>query len=147
MNDDWRFKQDFKGTTSDIRYVEWKYFSFKSETISGFFCYSIGNPRDILGLRKGIITYGIYFKIKYDRDKGKKTPLLYILSTNEDDLKLDLKVKRTYSRLLDLKIYNIIPLLKLNLLGCRYRLIGKVDDSEFHVGGTFDAEYPLKNII
>ncbi|MFW6041298.1 MAG: hypothetical protein ACOC85_05625 [Thermoplasmatota archaeon] len=60
MDDDWRFKKNSTDTSVDFRYVEWKYFSFKSDKVSGFFCYSIGNPRDIFGLRKGIISYAIY---------------------------------------------------------------------------------------
>ncbi len=58
--DDWRFKSELFGDFKDWRYLEWKYFSFDSPEAQGFFCYSVGNPKNILGLRKQIISYAIY---------------------------------------------------------------------------------------
>lgn len=58
--DDWRFKSELYGDLKDWRYLEWKYFSFDSPEVKGFFCYSVGNPRNILSLRKHIISYAVY---------------------------------------------------------------------------------------
>ncbi len=59
-DDDWRYKSELSSDLKDWRYLEWKYFSFDSPRAKGFFCYSIGNPRNILGLRKHIISYAVY---------------------------------------------------------------------------------------
>jgi len=58
--DDWRYKSELSSDLKDWRYLEWKYFSFDSPQAKGFFCYSVGNPRNILGLRKHIISYAVY---------------------------------------------------------------------------------------
>jgi len=58
--DDWRYRSELVGSLKDWRYLEWKFFSFDSPEARGFFCYSVGNPRDISGLRKHIISYAVY---------------------------------------------------------------------------------------
>ncbi len=58
--DGWRFKDNLLGNYKDWKYLEWKYFSFISPNTKGFFCYSVGNPRNIFGLRKHIMSYAIY---------------------------------------------------------------------------------------
>ncbi len=97
MEDDWRFKKDLSGNFDDFRYVEWKYFSFRSDRVSGFFCYSIGNPRNIFGLRKGIISYAIYSegdsKIGQYTVDGKSCNL----SSSETWVFKDFRIKKTRS--------------------------------------------------
>lgn len=62
IQDNWKFKRLCRGNLSDITFLEWKYFSFSSEEIEGFFCYSVGDPNNKFGLKKCILTYAIYFK-------------------------------------------------------------------------------------
>ncbi|MFW6141781.1 MAG: hypothetical protein ACOC53_04410 [Candidatus Saliniplasma sp.] len=119
MEDDWRFKQYLSENFDDFRYVEWKYFSFKSDKVSGFFCYSLGNPRDIFGLRKGIISYAIYrnndSKVgqfgmdgkrcdlsspntwKFENFQIKKTKTGWNITGDTYDLKWDLRFKKISS--------------------------------------------------
>ena len=58
--DFWRFKEHRSGKLSGMAFLEWKYFSFVDDDIRGFICYSIGNPNNVFGLKRGIITYAIY---------------------------------------------------------------------------------------
>ncbi|GEM_PF-3735675 len=58
--DFWRFKKYCSGSLSDIVFLEWKYFGFSTEEIEGFICYSIGNPNNVLGMKRCILSYAIY---------------------------------------------------------------------------------------
>lgn len=60
MEDRWKFKEKCTGRLRDMVFLEWKYFSFIQDDIQGFLCYSLGNPEDILGMKRGILTYAIY---------------------------------------------------------------------------------------
>ncbi len=61
MEEFWRCKEYCTGKLSDIAFLEWKYFSFTQGDVEGFICYSIGNPRNVLGLKRGILSYAIYY--------------------------------------------------------------------------------------
>ncbi|MFW5945864.1 MAG: hypothetical protein ACOCSJ_02660 [Candidatus Natronoplasma sp.] len=77
-DDDWRYKSELLGNLKDWRYLEWKYFSFDSSQAKGFFCYSVGNPSNILGLRKHIISYAVY------HDGGKEVGMFEVDKNNSN---------------------------------------------------------------
>ncbi len=56
----WRFEEHLSGDISDMAFLEWKYFSFTQDDIEGFICYSLGNPGNLLGLKRAIISYAVY---------------------------------------------------------------------------------------
>ncbi|MFO7793287.1 MAG: hypothetical protein R6W73_09985 [Candidatus Saliniplasma sp.] len=56
----WRFKKYCSNDLKGLFFLEWKYFSFTHEDIKGFICYSVGNPKNILGLKRGIVSYAVY---------------------------------------------------------------------------------------
>ena len=60
-DDDWRLKTELFGDMRDWNYLEWKYFSFESQTTSGFLAFTVGNPDNILRLKKHIIAYAFYY--------------------------------------------------------------------------------------
>ena len=61
-DENWEFKKLTERNISNIVFLEWKYFSFTADGIGGFFSYSVGNPQNLLGLNRCIITYAIYYE-------------------------------------------------------------------------------------